>query len=141
MSCRSPAFGSVTSGSRCRTTTIWRCSRTACCAAATDDGRPTVIGMTTSGKSTVLRTGIAMKASVGGDALTGFAAAGSVVGASSIWAPGSGELAQADDEQAVLGAMTDLVVPARRQGHPAFEVALGQLQAMDPRRAQRVGQG
>ena len=60
-------MGSSFSAWRCSTIRIWRCSRTACCAAAMVAGRPSVIGKTISGNSTVLRTGTTMKASDGSD--------------------------------------------------------------------------
>ena len=57
MRCMSAAVGSATSALRCIKMPIWRCSRTACCAAATEPGRPTVMGNTSSGNSTMLPTG------------------------------------------------------------------------------------
>jgi hypothetical protein len=44
-------------------TCFW--SRTACCAAAMDFGRPTVIGNTMPGNSAMLRTGTMINASAG----------------------------------------------------------------------------
>src|SRR5215510_12215109 len=65
MRCMSSAVGSETSASRCIRMPTWRCSRTACWAAAIDLVRPTVIGSTTPGKRTVLRTGTTINASGG----------------------------------------------------------------------------
>src|SRR5688572_2989601 len=62
---RSSAPGSSTSLLRCRSTPIGRCVRAACCAAARERLRPTVIGSTTPGKRTTLRTGNTMSASSG----------------------------------------------------------------------------
>ncbi len=50
---------------RCNRIPIGRCSRSACCAAAIDFGRPMVMGATTPGNSTVLRTGMMISASSG----------------------------------------------------------------------------
>jgi hypothetical protein len=55
------------SGSCCRRIPIWRCSRTACCAAATDDGALSVIGASMPGKRTVFRTGTIGTASCGSE--------------------------------------------------------------------------
>ena len=52
-------------GSRCRRKPTFRSVRTASCAAATEDARPTVIGEITPGNSTVLRIGMMISASSG----------------------------------------------------------------------------
>src|SRR5215472_10528180 len=65
MRCMSIAVGSSTSAARCNRMPTWRWSRTACCAAAIDFGRPSVIGSTRPGNSTVLRTGTIISASGG----------------------------------------------------------------------------
>src|SRR6516165_3084108 len=65
MRCMSIAVGSSTSAARCNRMPTWRWSRTACCAAAIDFGRPSVIGNTRPGNSTVLRTGTMISASGG----------------------------------------------------------------------------
>ena len=57
--------GSSGLASRCIRMPTWRCSRTACWAAAIEPGRPTLIGRTMPGNSTVLRTGTMISASDG----------------------------------------------------------------------------
>jgi len=61
----STCTGSVASASRCISTPTWRCSRTACWAAAIERGRPSVSGSTTPGNSTMSRTGTMIIASGG----------------------------------------------------------------------------
>src|ERR1700733_2124743 len=63
--CRSSGAGSSTSTFRCSRIPIGRCSRNACWAAAIDFARSIAIGATTPGNSTVLRTGIMIRASPG----------------------------------------------------------------------------
>src|SRR6476646_8779135 len=104
----SPGPGSFTLWSRCIRMPIWRCSRTACCAAATDVGRPTLMGSTMPGNSTVLRTGTMMRESDGRDAA---AAVGDLASTS---ATGPLHLAQRDHEATVYAGSPDVLVASAR---------------------------
>ena len=110
-----------------------RCSRNACWAAAIDFGRPIVIGITTPGNSTVLRTGTMMRPSDGiarpllirrraGNGLLG-----SIVDDMAISSTGFGE---AQAYAAIGGETADGVTP-RRQCNAALEPALRQLETVD----------
>src|SRR5581483_9154344 len=129
MRCMSAAPGSATSARRCMRMPIWRCSRTACCAAATDPGRPIVNGSTSPGNSTVLRTGTMISASVGtGGRLPAPAPCPSREAAS---ATESLRLAEGDQQTAMNGRAADAAVAAGWQAHAPLEAALRQLQPMD----------
>src|SRR5665647_3852159 len=67
--------GSFASGVRCSRIPIGRWSRNACWAAAIDFGRPMVMGATTPGNSTVLRTGMMIRASFGIDTVSAWVVA------------------------------------------------------------------
>src|SRR5947209_3458871 len=123
------AVGSATLSSRCMRTPIWRCSRTACWAAAIDFARPIVIGITVFGNSTRFLTGRMMMASAGisGDG----AVAVVLVPVSATGASLVRHLGQRDDEAAVDVAALNVTVVARGQPQPPLEPSLRQLEAMD----------
>src|SRR5512142_996261 len=107
--CMSIPAGSSTPTSRCIRTPICFCSRTACCAAAIDFGRPIVIGITVLGNSTMLRTGTMMIASAGIGAKALFAVAlVLLMSASATGASLLGQLGQRDHEAAVDIAALDV---------------------------------
>src|SRR4029453_13242281 len=99
-------------------------------------GRPSVIGKTISGNSTVLRTGTTMKASDGSDwsgwpGGPGAASGGRMArprgrGGGSGRAPRPGPLGQPDHQAAVGDAAARRLVTARRQRDVALEAALRQ---------------
>src|SRR5579871_1858706 len=129
--CMSIPAGSATLSSRCISTPIWRCSRTACCAAAIDFGRPTVTGATVFGNSTRLRTGTMMTASAGMAGKAVF-----TVALVSTSATGASQLLECDDEAAVDVAALHVAVSPGRQPQAALEAALRQFEAMDFRAAE-----
>src|SRR5579863_4696307 len=130
MRCMSSAVGSSTAASRCNRMPTWRCSRTACCAAMTDFGRPSVIGSTSPGNSTVLRTGTMMSASGGnGGSAPPPCDAPSFARISS--ATIRTHFLQRNHETAVgIGAAHPAIAPGR-QRQPPEKASLGQLKAVD----------
>src|SRR5215831_17718632 len=133
----SSGAGSDTSASRCNKMPTWRWSRTACCAAAIDFGRPSVIGSTRPGNKTVLRTGTMMSASGG--------KGGNVVAPDPAWFDDNisasatmrprflqGNHQTSIDDRAAYAAIT-----AGRQSQPPVEAALRQFEAMNDGGAER----
>src|SRR5690606_32493822 len=99
-----------------------RLLRAASCAAATDLARPTVIGNTVPGNSTMFRTGRMMRASAGRSMSGG--------GADCCWSfifETSDELAQNDDEAAVHELASCDLVAAGRERQAPLEAAGGDL--------------
>src|ERR1044072_73352 len=124
--CRSIAAGSAISASRCIRTPIWRCSRTACWAAAIERGRPTVIGATMPGNNTIRRTGTMIIASGGSGG----------VGRGCSSAIGGLRFAQCDDQAAVGGGARAAAIAAGGEPDAPLKPTLRQLDAMDDSRAQ-----
>src|SRR3984957_2304041 len=137
MRCMSSGVGSDTSASRCNKMPTWRWSRTACWAAAIDFCRPSVIGSTRPGNSTVLRTGTMMSASGG--------RGGSVVAPDAAWfddnisasATMRSRFLQGDHQTSIDHRMTYAAVAAGRQAQPAIEAALRQFETMNDGSAER----
>src|SRR5919199_4431096 len=146
--CISIPSGCSFCGSRCTRIPIWRPSRTACWAAATERCRPIEIGYTMPGNSTTLRTGTMTSASGGtlAAAASGPAPVPNSGARSNARArimsivPISGGFAQADHHTAVDAAPLYGAVAARRQRHAALEAPLRQLHAVDDGVVQFRGQ-
>src|SRR5262245_60227558 len=102
---------------------IWRWSRSACWAAATDFGRITATGITTPGNSTKLRTGTMMVAS-GGSAGRSFVR---------LSATRCLRFLERHGEAPVYDRDIDRFIAPRRQPDPPLEPSLRQLEAMDHR--------
>src|SRR5580704_19317014 len=131
MRCMSIGVGSASSESRCMRMPTWRWSRTACCAAAIDFGRPSVIGSTRPGNSTVLRTGTMISASGGkGGSVTAPDAAwfDDNISASATIRP---RFLQGNHQTSIDDRAAHATVMAGWQTQPAVEAALRQLQAMN----------
>src|SRR5262245_19710992 len=105
---------------------IWRCSRTACWAAATERGRPTVTGATMPGNSTILRTGTMISASAGSGGVTRACSS----------AMACLHFQQSDHQTAIRRRAPDVAIAAGRQPYAALEPSLRQLDAMDDGGAQ-----
>src|SRR5436190_2267420 len=147
MRCISSGEGSFTLASRCISTPIGRCSRTACWAAATDFGRPMVTGITTPGNSTKLRTGMMIMAS-GGNGLMAVVlpvACGAPLAGEPPWsntylasvaATEPSSLFQGDREAPMHGRAAHRAIDAGRQTDAAFKPPLRQLEPVDHRRLQ-----
>ncbi len=142
MRCMSIGVGSATSALRCIRMPTGRCSRTACCAAAIERGRPTVIGITMPGNSTVLRTGTMISASggSGGRARRRRVVRAPARPASAMLLSGLHDLVvshgrprflQCDQQTAVAGRALDGAVAPGRQPHAPLEPSLRQLEAVD----------
>src|SRR5579871_5097662 len=136
MRCMSSAVGSATSASRCIRMPTWRWSRIACCAAAIDFGRPSVIGRTRPGNSTVLRTGTMISASAGTGASVPAPPFGASFASISASATARTRFAEGDHEAAVGDRPARDAVTAGRQPQPPKETTLGQFQPVDDRGAQ-----
>src|SRR5579863_10217529 len=134
MRCMSFADGSASSGSRCMRMPTWRWSRTACCAAATDLVRPSVIGSTSPGNSTVERTGTMIKASAGNGGSAppdASLASWASFACNSISATIIPCFLQRDHQTTGDGGAVDAAVAAGRQPYPAIEPALRQFEPVD----------
>src|SRR5579863_9567299 len=134
MRCMSFADGSASSGSRCMRMPTWRWSRTACWAAATDLVRPSVIGSTSPGNSTVERTGTMIKASAGngGNAPPDASLASwASFACNSISATIGPCFLQRDHQTSSDGGTIDAAVAAGRQPYPAIEPPLRQFEPVD----------
>src|SRR6516162_1932014 len=135
MRCMSMPSGSATSAARCKRMPTWRWSRTACCAAATDFGRPSVIGSTKPGNNTTLRTGTTMSASAGSGGN------GPVPGALASLAKISGSATahpcflQRNDKATGDHGAAHIGVTAGRQPDASIEPPLRQLEPMNDRGA------
>src|ERR1700733_2861506 len=137
MRCMSSGAGSDTSASRCNRIPPCHCWRTACWAAAIDFCRPSVIGSTSPGNSTVLRTGTMMSASAG--------KGGNVVAPDPAWfddnisasATMRSCFLQGDHQTSVDHSMAYAAVAAGRQSQPPIEAALRQLETMNDGGAER----
>ncbi len=118
----------------------WRWSRTACCAAAIDFGRPSVIGSTSPGNSTVLRTGTMISASAGNGGEAPLAAR-PAFGAFRLQPRFGPAFCNVITRQPVDDGAAHRAVAPGRQPHPPVEPALRQLQPMNDRGAQfrRIG--
>src|ERR1700722_16431238 len=136
MRCMSIAVGSSTSAERCNRMPTWRCSRTACCAAAIDFGRPKVIGSTRPGNSTVLRTGTMISASAG----NGGKAPPPDPSFASTSATSSPHFLQCNHQTTGGGGAAHCAVAAGRQPEPPVEPPLRQFEPVDDCRAQFHGQ-
>src|SRR6202451_4230202 len=132
MRCMSIAVGSSTSAERCNRMPTWRCSRTACCAAAIDFGRPKVIGSIRPGNSTVLRTGTMISASAG----NGGKAPPPVPSFAITSATSSPHFLQCNHQTTGGSGAAYRAVAAGRQPQPAVEPPLWQFEPMDDGRAQ-----
>src|SRR5208282_4194080 len=141
MRCMSIGVGSATSGSRCSRMPTWRWSRTACCAAATDFGRPSVIGNTRPGNSTVLRTGTMISASGGNGGSEPPPSADAVLARISASATARPRFLQRDHQAAVDDGAAHGAVVYGRKLQPAVKAALRQFEPMNHSRAQggRIG--
>src|SRR5215469_4713272 len=143
MRCMSIAVGSSTSAARCNKMPTWRWSRTACCAAAIDFGRPSVIGSTRPGNSTVLRTGTMIIASggSGGSVVPPAAPVAALSLALMCWSATIGAcFLQCHDQTTGRGYAAHAGITPRRQAQPAVKAALRQFEPMDRRRAQLLRQ-
>src|SRR5208282_6701759 len=107
----------------------WRCSRTACCAAAIDFGRPSVIGSTRPGNNTVLRTGTMMSASggSGGRAPLPDPFFDSTSDSATAWP----RFLQRDHQAARNDGAAHIAVAPGRQPKPPVETPLGQFEPMN----------
>ena len=142
MRCSSARRAPPASGSRCMRMPTCGSSRTACCAAATEAGRPTVTGSTTPGNSTDSRTG-RMISAFGGRLMPPSAAGGGAeIGSERTrrsWRLQpidvlrlQAVLCEADHQAAIHERWrTCALVAAGRQRHAPLEAALRQLQAVD----------
>src|SRR6185312_9924875 len=124
----SSGAGSFTSGFRCNRIPIGRCSRSACCAAATDLGRAMVIGATAPGNSTMLRTATMIRASSGMRAASRAGLVGIACSLSDDMA--SFRLCQTDRDTAVHGEAVDRIASSG-QRDPALEPALRNLEPVN----------
>src|ERR1700683_3155737 len=124
----STGLGSETSDTRCKRIPASRWSRTACWAAAMDLARPTVIGRTMPGNSTVLRTGTMISASAGkGGSVVVCPPAPSAVpffASISFSATPRLRLLQSDHQAAVGDGAAHAAIAACRQAHAAVKAAL-----------------
>src|ERR1700686_3172017 len=137
---RSSGVGSSASGFRCNRMPIGRCSRNACWAAATDFGRAMVMGATTPGNSTVLRTGTMIRASLGIGTASACGAADEVEADSSrAMTKPSHRLRQPQRNASVHGEAADGGA-SDGQREAALKPALRQLEPMNPGVAQLVRQ-
>src|SRR5262245_29430065 len=129
----SSAVGSETSASRCIRMPTWRCSRTACWAAAIDFVRPTVIGSTTPGNSTVLRTGTMISASGGSGGSDDEPLVALVSPADNISnsATGISHFLQGNHQTAIDHRAANRAVAPARKRHATLEPPLRQFQPMD----------
>src|SRR4051794_32723602 len=134
---RSSGPGSSASGFRCSRIPTGRCSRKACWAAATDFDRPTVIGKTTPGNRTVLRTGTMISASLGIGTESAWPAAVDEAGLSELTGDiiTSHRLRQTQRDASIYREAADRVSPGGQQ-NASFESALRKLKAMNPGVAQ-----
>src|SRR3974390_18222 len=104
----------------------------ACWAAATEFGRLIVMGATTPGNSTILRTAMMIVTSSGiRIALT--------PGALAALACSVSRLCEGEDDAPFPGAVTDRIAP-RRQSDAPLETALRELEPVDVRVAQLLGE-
>src|SRR5262249_18155407 len=123
--------GSSTVGSFCSTTPIMRSLRTACCAAATDDFRPTTSGSTMPGNSTVWRTGRMTMASAGIESWPSPWACAALACCSACSAIMSRLPCQADEETPFHQRRSPQLPAGRRKGDAPLETALRNLEALD----------
>src|SRR5947207_13025996 len=139
MRCMSIAVGSSTSAARCSRIPTWRWSRTACCAAAIDFGRPSVIGSTRPGNSTVVRTGTTISASGGsggGAAPPGPPAAPPYLALMCASATIRPRFLQGHDQTAGGSRAAHAGIAAGRQAQPAIKPSLRKFESMDRRGTQ-----
>src|SRR5580658_1774706 len=137
----STGAGSAISGSRCNKMPTWRWSRTACWAAPIDFGRPSVIGSTSPGNSTVLRTGTIISASAGKGGSVLAPSVESVFASISTSATADPRFLQGDHQTTIDNGTAHRTVAASRQPQPPVKAPLRQFQPMNGRRAQggRIG--
>src|SRR5690606_34654992 len=107
---------------------ICRPSRTACCAAATERGRPMLKGMTAPGNRTKPRTG-----TISSSFDSSFSMGACGVGEGAAWLASDMllRLVEPDEQAAIDHRMTDASVDAGRQRYSSLETSLRQLQSMD----------
>src|SRR6516165_8935178 len=140
MRCMSIAVGSSTSAARCNRMPTWRWSRTACCAAAIDFGRPSVIGSTKPGNNTVLRTGTMISAS-GGKPGSVAPAADDALSFALICCSATvrSRFLQGDHEATGRCRAANAGIASRRQAQAPVEAPLRQFETMNRRATQLIG--